>query len=204
MSAAAKGAPMTEATFYLVLAVFLAAGIVIPALAYRYWRLKSHMTQLAFERFEAWRRIEVDAIRAQQLDIARREAQVYFQQWKAVTEQQIRQDAIQRSQSATLGRITEHFIPYLAGFPYNPKDARFLGTPIDFVVFDGLSEGEVESVVFVEVKAGKGALSSRERRVRDAVREGRVRWLELRSDLLVAAPEAPGRDGASNGAVPPS
>jgi predicted Holliday junction resolvase-like endonuclease len=192
---------LTEATLYFVLALLLLAGLVILALAYRYWRLKAHMTQLAFERFDAWRRTEVEAVRKQQLEIARREADVYFQQWKALTEQQIRQDAIQRSQSATLGRITEHFIPYLAGFPYNPKDARFLGTPIDFVVFDGLSEGEVESVVFVEVKAGKGALSTRERRVRDAVREGRVRWLELRPDFDLASPDTPQRP-AANGAGP--
>jgi len=34
----------------------------------------------------------------------------------------------------------------------NPKDARFLGTPLDFIVFDGLDEGEVRRIVFVEVR----------------------------------------------------
>ena len=181
---------MADVTVYLALVLLVAAGLVILALAYRYWQLKSQIGRVAFERFEAWRATEIEAIRTQQGEIARREAVVYFQQWQAQAEQQIRQDAIQRSQSVTLGRITEHFIPYLRGFPYNPKDARFLGTPIDFVVFEGLSEGEVENVVFVEVKSGKGTLSTRERRVRDAVREGRVRWLELRPDLELASQDA--------------
>jgi len=56
-----------------------------------------------------------------------------------------------------LGKITEHFIPYLPMFKYNPKDARFIGSPIDFIVFDGLSEGEIRKIVLVEVKAGKSA-----------------------------------------------
>ena len=71
-------------------------------------------------------------------------------------------------------------MPYLPDFPYNPKDARFLGSPIDFVVFDGLSEGQVKNIVFVEVKTRVSALSTRERRIRDAVQSGRVLWQECR------------------------
>jgi predicted Holliday junction resolvase-like endonuclease len=37
----------------------------------------------------------------------------------------------------TFGKVTEHFIPDLPDFAYNPKDARFLGSPVDFIVFDG-------------------------------------------------------------------
>jgi predicted Holliday junction resolvase-like endonuclease len=48
------------------------------------------------------------------------------------------------------------------------------------VVFDGLSDGDVTRIVFVEVKTGDAALSSRERRIRDAVQASRVEWYELR------------------------
>ncbi|HXL10861.1 MAG TPA: Holliday junction resolvase-like protein, partial [Gemmatimonadales bacterium] len=61
-----------------------------------------------------------------------------------------------------------------------PKDARFLGTPVDLVVFDGLDEGQLRRVVFIEVKTGEGALSVRERQVRDAVQARQVDWIELR------------------------
>jgi predicted Holliday junction resolvase-like endonuclease len=94
-----------------------------------------------------------------------------------------RKDAVQRSRSVTAGKVFEQLIPYLPHFSYNPKDARFLGSPIDFVVFDGLDEDRVDRVVFVEVKTGSSSLSTRERRVRDAIEDGRVEWRELRVDL---------------------
>jgi predicted Holliday junction resolvase-like endonuclease len=34
-------------------------------------------------------------------------------------------------------------------------DIRFLGSPVDLVVFDGLAEGQVRRLIFVEVKSGR-------------------------------------------------
>lgn len=95
----------------------------------------------------------------------------------------IRRDAVTRSESAVRGRVAEHLAPLLPDFPFAASDARFLGSPVDFVVFDGLGEGVCRRVVLVEVKTGAGRLSRRERLVRDAVREGRVEWQELRLSL---------------------
>jgi predicted Holliday junction resolvase-like endonuclease len=93
----------------------------------------------------------------------------------------LRLDAVQRSQAVTAGKVYEQLVPYLPDFPFNPKDVRFLGTPVDLVVFDGLSEGAVRRIVFVEVKTSTSDLSTRERRVRDAVYARRVEWSELRA-----------------------
>jgi len=78
---------------------------------------------------------------------------------------------------------SQQLVPYLPGFGYNPKDARFLGSPVDFVVFDGLDAGALERVVFLEVKTGAAGLSARERQVRDAIQSGRIAWQELRVGL---------------------
>ena len=51
---------------------------------------------------------------------------------------------------------------------------------MDFVVFDGLDEGELRRIVFVEIKTGGATLSARERRIRDAIQRGDVEWRELR------------------------
>jgi predicted Holliday junction resolvase-like endonuclease len=67
-------------------------------------------------------------------------------------------------------------------------DVRFLGTPVDLVVFDGLAEGRVRRIVFVEVKTGRSSLTIRERCVRDLIQAGEVEWAELR----VARPFATG------------
>ena len=103
-----------------------------------------------------------------------------FLLWKTWYTRRVRKDAIQRSLAVTAGKVYEQLVPYLPDFPFNPKDVRFLGSPVDFVVFDGLSDGQVTRIVFVEVKTGAAVLSTRERRVRDAVQEGRIEWHELR------------------------
>ena len=102
-----------------------------------------------------------------------------FERWKRDHSQAVRRDAVQRSQAVTLGKVYEHLIPYLPDFRWNPKDARFIGTPVDFLVFDGLSEGELRAIVFVEVKTGSSSLTPRERQVRDAVLARQVEWHQL-------------------------
>ena len=57
---------------------------------------------------------------------------------------------------------------------------RFIGKPIDFVVFSGLDGKSVEEVVFVEVKTGGSRVSPVERSLKDAIEGGRVRWEEYR------------------------
>ncbi len=103
-----------------------------------------------------------------------------FLLWKARYTRAVRQDVLQRSLAVTAGKVLEQLVPYLPDFPFNPKDVRFLGSPVDLVVFDGLSDGAVSRVVFVEVKTGDAELSTRERRVRDAVLAHQVEWHELR------------------------
>jgi predicted Holliday junction resolvase-like endonuclease len=105
---------------------------------------------------------------------------LYVQVWKLRYTRALRRDAVERSRAVTVGKVFEQLVPWLPDFQFNPKDARFLGTPIDFIVFDGLDEGDVRRIVFVEVKTGNSDLSTRERRVRDAIRERRVEWVEHR------------------------
>ncbi len=103
------------------------------------------------------------------------ELDLYTMKWRQDEERMVREDAIKRSESVIRGKITEHLMPFLPGFPYNPRDARFVGTPIDFIVFDGLSEDKLRKIIFVEVKTGKtGSLSGRERQVRDCVQNKEV------------------------------
>lgn len=105
---------------------------------------------------------------------------VAFVLWRVKHTGAIRAQAVARSQAVTIGKVSEQLVPYLPGFGYNPKDARFLGSPVDFVVFDGLDAGALQRVVFLEVKTGAAALSTRERQVRDAIQSGRIAWDELR------------------------
>jgi predicted Holliday junction resolvase-like endonuclease len=107
---------------------------------------------------------------------------VYFQIWRSRYLKKIRQDSVKQSQAVISGKVYEQLLPYLPGFPFSPKDVRFLGSPVDLVVFEGLDRGALERVVFVEVKTGQATLSLRERQLRDAVRAGRVEWVEIRKN----------------------
>ena len=102
--------------------------------------------------------------------------------WTDDDMQVARRDSVARSHSTVSGKVHEHLAPLLPEFcaEFNPRDARFLGSPVDFVVFDGLDSGELERVVFVEVKTGSSGLSKRERQVRQVVEQGQVGWRELR------------------------
>lgn len=94
----------------------------------------------------------------------------------------LRSDAIKRSRSVLGGQLAEQVAPYLPGFPCNPADARFLGKPVDFIAFPGLTEdNKVHEVLLIEVKTGKSALSGREKEIKKAVAEGRVRYVEYRA-----------------------
>ncbi|UJA21367.1 Holliday junction resolvase [Thermoleophilia bacterium SCSIO 60948] len=93
-----------------------------------------------------------------------------------------RADAAKRSRAVKGGHATEQMAPLLGEFAerFDPADARFLGGPVDYVVFDGLAEGRIRGVFLVEVKTGGSRLNANEVRVRDAVDEGRVAYEVLR------------------------
>jgi predicted Holliday junction resolvase-like endonuclease len=79
-----------------------------------------------------------------------------------------------------LASQSEQFAAFNDRFSYDPTDARFLGSPIDFVIFDGRSTGTIEQVVFLEVKQHAGVrLTPAETSLRNAVESGRVRWERL-------------------------
>lgn len=93
----------------------------------------------------------------------------------------VRKDAVKRSKAVIGGQVAEQIAPFLPDFPANPSDARFLGKPVDFIVFSGLSENEkIDEILLVEVKTGKSALNEREKEVKKAVERGNVRYVEYR------------------------
>ncbi len=91
-----------------------------------------------------------------------------------------RRDAVKRSRAVLGGQLSEQLAPYLPGFPGDPTEVRFIGKPVDFISFSGSSGGDVDEVVFIEVKSGESRLSRVERSLRDAIEAGRVRYVEYR------------------------
>jgi len=167
--------------------LFLVAAIIF---AYLYITAKVGFSRQVQIEITRWRDTELESHKQQLLELARSEVRVELAQWKMTYETELRQDAIQRSQAVTIGKVVEHIVPYLPGFGFNPKDVRFLGSPVDLVVFDGLCDGHLNKIVFLEVKTGNSSLSVRERLVREAVTARKVEWLEFRPTLANQASSA--------------
>jgi len=90
-----------------------------------------------------------------------------------------RQDAVKKSRAVIGGQVAEQVAPYLPGFPCNPGDVVFVGKPVDFIAFPGLAEGKaIDEVLIIEVKTGQSKLNGHERQIKDAVKNGRVRYVE--------------------------
>ena len=117
-----------------------------------------YATRLGFERrFRLWQEAEV-------------------RKWEEERERAIR-EAITQSRAVLGGKFTEQLAPYLPQFNYDPTEARFIGSPIDLIVFPGLARGEPEEIVIMEIKAGKTSqLTPQERKIRQLIEDGMVRW----------------------------
>lgn len=92
----------------------------------------------------------------------------------------LRKEAVEKSRAVLSGHFSEQLAPYLPDFQYNPTECKFLGKPIDFIVFQGLDEKDVSEIIFVEVKSGKSSLSKPERSLKKAVQDKKVSWKEYR------------------------
>jgi len=91
-----------------------------------------------------------------------------------------RKDAILRSRAVLGGHFSENLAPFLPNFPYLPNECTFIGKPIDFLVFKGSDEKNINEVIFVEVKSGNSKLSQHEKKLKEAIENKNVRWEEYR------------------------
>ena len=134
-----------------VIAIVIIAAILLVLLL-------NYINRLKYEkRFRDWQEAEI-------------------QHWQAETEQ-ARKSAVTQSRAVLGGKFTEQMTPYLPDFKYDPTEARFIGSPIDMIVFPGLSSGNPKEIVIIEIKSGsKYQLTQTEKKIQQLVENGMVRW----------------------------
>lgn len=97
-----------------------------------------------------------------------------------------RADALSKSKAVSHGFSSENFAPLL--MDHNHKDFRHMGDPVDFIVFSGSDsvrrkeQKELNEIVLLDIKTGNAQLNSVQRRIRDAVVDGRVRFAVYNTD----------------------
>lgn len=117
---------------------------------------------------------------------ARAQAQGEFQAWRARELRSIRSQALAESRAAAKERVGEDAAAGVEfeQFPFAAADARFLGDPVAFVVFDGHTEvkdrsmNTLRTVAFVAVTAGVEATRDL-LLVEECIADGRVEWLSI-------------------------
>ena len=88
------------------------------------------------------------------------------------------------------GQILEKWAPFVDHPEIDPEweaeNWSFMGNPIDYIVWDYRQDREAnleEGMIYImDVKSAKAQLSTKQRRIRDLVKAGRVEWREIRLD----------------------
>ncbi|MDR2071553.1 MAG: hypothetical protein LBP81_09095 [Treponema sp.] len=101
-------------------------------------------------------------------------------EWEGRKVEEIVKTRLKASRAVLGGLVSEQMAPLLPGFPFDPGDCRFIGKPVDFLVFKGMNRKAITEVIFLEVKSGaRRTLNDQEKRLREAIKAGKVKWVEF-------------------------
>ena len=98
------------------------------------------------------------------------------------SEKIIKLKSVSSSRRSLVGKFIEKFVPFLSKIPFMPADMHFLGQPVDYIVFEGLNQDNVQRVIFLEVKTGSSKLTKREKSLKETIVKKKVYWKEINID----------------------
>ena len=79
--------------------------------------------------------------------------------------------------STNFGFIMERIAPTLPTFRFKHNDCRSLFDPIDYVIFEGLTQnGTVDKIYFVDIKTGGARLNKRQKEIRNVINDKKVKF----------------------------
>jgi predicted Holliday junction resolvase-like endonuclease len=97
----------------------------------------------------------------------------------------LKRDIAERQRAGVKGKISEAFAPFLQGFPFKASECKFIGDPIDYLIFEGLDERDIQAIHLVDVKADTSKLSKHQKQIKDIIdslNSPFVRFHEFRFD----------------------
>lgn len=74
------------------------------------------------------------------------------------------------SLSTKYGQISEEFFPLEQSYPYNSKNFKFLGNPIDGIQFNE------DKIILIEFKTNSSKLSTKQRHIRNLINDKQVEF----------------------------
>ncbi len=94
----------------------------------------------------------------------------YFKKSQNMKEQLEKLKHKKTSNEIKHGQIFEQLIPFSQNFPFDPKNFKFLGNPIDGIVFEN------DKIIFVEIKLNNSTLSAKQKKIKDLIEKKEVYW----------------------------
>jgi len=80
------------------------------------------------------------------------------------------------TEAVNVGKNLEKILPTMSDFKWMVPDCKFLGDPIDLIVFNGLAFNKINSIGFVEVKSGNAKLNKHQKSIKDAIEDKKVSY----------------------------
>ena len=81
----------------------------------------------------------------------------------------MRTDIANNQRANIKGKVAETFAPFLPNFPFKPSECKFIGDPIDYLVFEGLEERNIKGIHLLEVKSDSAKLSKHQKQVKEII-----------------------------------
>lgn len=86
------------------------------------------------------------------------------------------------AKAVNIGFILERIAPAFDHFPFEHNDCRSIYEPIDYVIFEGLTnKGIVTKIIFTDIKTGKARLKNNQKEVKSLIERKRVEFLTYKS-----------------------
>lgn len=81
------------------------------------------------------------------------------------------------TKAINVGFILERIILTMDSFKYNHNDCRPMFDPLDYLIFEGLSDkGYVENITFVDVKTGNARLTDGQKQIKQTILDKNVKF----------------------------
>jgi len=85
-------------------------------------------------------------------------------------------DSNLRSNAVKQGLTLEQWIPISENYPWDHRNFRFLGDPIDGIQF------EDNKILLVEFKSGNSRMSNKQKTIQQLVENGKVEFVEIKTN----------------------
>lgn len=157
--------------------ILLALLVILGVLLWSEWRLRQQEKRLMKAQEERMQRL----------------IQTYEERIRGMQEQhrrqveQARKESVEQSRRTIKGQLSEQLVPLLPGFEFLPSDARFIGHPIDYIVFHGYTDlnggrGDANrmEIFILDIKRGRAGLTPAQMAIANAVEAGRVHFQVVR------------------------